>query len=555
MPEKEPEYPFENWSLLNLRNKIDLEIFDKTIFPMQGFSLPAQAMRDYLLKPPKGKKLSLCRYALIENDYFDQDFIDSYCTFYAKGYRDIIRSCKRIHFFSCKIEASDVMRFGELKKFQNSYLGFCVIRPLVTKLGRTVLRPRRESPSIEFHTCNGRFLANIAGEDLCVDSAPFMEQDGRVQTCSSVAIWISTSIMAHCFGYPKYSTSEILANATRTILGTRVGPTDGLTYEQMMIVLRDMAYEPIILDERDSKQAIHDIYSYVESAVPPILLLALPDGTHHAVVALGHAHRRPFPSEASLVSVLYMGEPLFKYYRSSEWVPHFYIHDDQRGVYRKLEFIAPDSTELERRILSSTSEPSFATGINVDLAKWHCPVSIKIDSTVDTVPQEAIANIWGVIVPLPKGISLSHTEAEWKATQIIKSCMDHLQMDLPKDLVLRQYLIPSNIYKSSMDQDSNLNGFIKSLYRGKSMPKWLWLIEMSTANLMNKEKLKDIRIRGELILDASSNPLQNDFIAFHWVNINKGYVVTMTQDDADIDEALRGRWLTGPDKPYHPMIR
>lgn len=556
---REVETPYEKWTLLNLRRKDDLEYLRRILLPGEELSVPAQSVFDYVLRPGRGKKLPLCQSVFVEDDYFDQDFVDSISRFYSKGFRSINRLCKRLHFFSSKLNVSDIEKFlvetTAHDKLQGSYHGFCVVRPLETKrLGRSILKPRRERPEIEFHTCTARSCAHVAGTELSVESAPYMEQDGRVQTCSSVAIWISTTVMAQCFGYPQYSTSEIMAKATSTLVGARAGPTEGLTYEQIMQALYEMGYEPLILDEADPPEAKHRVYSYVESRIPPLLLLELPDGNHHAVTAIGHAHSRPLQA-GSQVTISKLGRPILQYFRSSEWVPYFYVHDDQMGIYRQMRFLEADPSRLEQRIRDSYRGTSLAPSIKVNLRQWHCPVCINIDSTLTEVPKETIANLWGVIIPLPRGIALSHSEAEEKAAQVIRRCADHWRVRLAKDLVLRTYLVSSNDYKSRLRQHSEMNRYVRMMYLGKPLPKWLWLTEMSTVDLMNRVHLDRLRIRGELILDATGNPWPTDFIAFHWIDTrDNGILLTMKQDEPDIREALRSA-SHGPDKPYSPLLR
>ena len=553
---RKAEEAYKDWVILYPTQKGDLEILEEFLLPKQELSLGAASVLNYLLKPPKGKKLPLCRSVLVEDVYFDQDFSDSVSTFYSRGFRDINKICKRLHFFSRRITPSDVVEFGALEQFKVSYLGFCVIRPLeMKKLGRTVIKPRRENPEVEFPTCCGRFITNVAGTELFVDSVPFMEQDGRVQTCSSVAIWVSTSVMAHCFDFPKYTTPEIMDQATKTLVGARAGPTQGLTYEQMMLACRNMGYAPIIFDETDKLEAIYQIYSYVESGIPPILLLQLPDGNHHAITAVGHAHSLLPQTRLQQTCILKLREEILCYFRSSEWVPYFYIHDDQRGIFRELRFLDLNPNQLRQRIVSTYANTLFPARINIDLEDWHCPVSINLDPTSKYVPKETIANLWGTIVPLPKGIALSHSEMEMKCALLISFCFSHLKLKVPENLVLRSYLTRSNDYKERIGKNSDMSAFVRMLYRGKSMPKWLWMIEMSTTDLINVASINDLRIRGELILDATGNPWPTDFVAFHWVDDNnKGVVATMTQDDIDIDAALTA-WSEGPDKPYRPMVR
>lgn len=550
-----PDKPYDKWKILNVRQRVDREVLKNILSPAGEVSISSQSIFDYLMNPPKSRKLSLCRSVLVEDSYFDQDFIDSVSSFYSKSFRKIDRLCTRLHFFSSKIVSSDVIGFEILESLQDYYLGFSVIRPLETKeVGRSAIKPRREEPGTEFYTCSIHIPVNIAGKVLHIEAAPYMEQDSRVQTCSSVAIWISTTVMAYCLDYPKYTTSQIMDYATRNIVGARAGPTQGLTYEQIMQALKIMDYKPVIFDETDPFEALHQIYCYVESEIPPILLLELHDGNYHAITALGHSHKRPLAS-AIHISILRLGRTILKYYRSSEWVPCFYVHDDQRGIYRELRFLEANATSIRQRITTSQRNAGIPTKIIADLKKWHCPVSIKTDSTLPNIPKETIANLWGVIVPLPKSVTLTHVEAETKAVDIIRRCATRSRLKLPNNLVLRAYLTPSNRYKSKLGKRTDMSDFIRGFYQGKPMPKYLWVFEMSTATLMNVAKLDNIRIKGELILDATSNPWPTDFVAFHWIaGNNMGNLITMSQDDANIKKALSRKWQ-GPDKLYRPMVR
>lgn len=550
---RKPENLYQNWRILKIaRRKADRQLLQRLLLSERALSLAAHSILNYLLTPPAGRKLPRCHTVLVEQEYFDEDFVDSTASFYVRGFRDTGKMCKRLHFFSQDLSPADLRI---LDKFQDSYMGFCVIRPLATRpIGRTVLKPYRDNREFDFPTCLGPFEANVAGAKLTVDGCCFMEQDGRVQTCSSVAVWISTTTLSQRFGFARYTTAEIMDKATKTMVGQRAGPTEGLTYEQIMLALREMGYDPIIFPETDRLEASYRIYSYIESGIPVILLLEFPDRSHHAVVAIGHGHTRPLQPKWK-ISMSWLGRKILNYYRSSEWVPYFHIHDDQRGVSRSLRLIDLEAGGLRERIEEAYRTAFVKMPITVDLEQWHCPVSIQLDSPVSGIPPEEIANLWGLIVPLPRGVTLSHSEAESKCVWMMRFCADRLGLKIPKDLVLRTYLARSNDYKLRLGGSIDMDAWTRALYRGKSMPKWLWITEITTVKLMNSPKVDDMRITGELILDATSNPWPTDFVAFHCIDQEgKGHVATMLRSDADVADAL-ARWWIGPETPYRPLIR
>jgi hypothetical protein len=305
----------------------------------------------------------------------------------------------------------------------------------------------------------------------------------------------------------------------------------------------------------------------VESAIPPILLLQLADGSGHAVTAVGHAHRRPTqPFERA--KALWLGKPLLRYYRSSDWVPHFYVHDDQHGIFRKLTFLEPAPEQIETDIRNTYKNTLIQVPEDeenhewrgAELEEWHCPVALEMNDLVgdlgNNIPERIFANLWGIIAPIPKGITLSHAEAETKSAWIIRRVFDQLEMIIPDDLVIRLYLTRSNDYKQRIGADKSFNKGTSLIYRLKPMPKWIWVAELSQTNLMNVKSVKDIRIRGELILDATGNPWPTDFLAFHWVeDSGDGLIMTMTRDDRDIHEASSSGWEVKGEGFYRPLIR
>ena len=79
---------------------------------------------------------------------------------------------------------------------------------------------------------------------------------------------------------------------------------------------------------------------------------------------------------------------------------------------------------------------------------------------------------------------------------------------------------------------------------------------MSTVSMMNVASSDDLRIRGELVLDATGNPWPPDFQIFHWItDDNDGLVATMVRGDQDITDAVRIGWRIRGEQPYRPLVR
>ena len=86
---------------------------------------------------------------VLEDPYIDQDYSADFTQFYARTFRAYERYCKRVHFFSDDITSLlqrplSTDQLSSLGDFaEQTYRGFCVIRPLSTApIGRTVLQAR-----------------------------------------------------------------------------------------------------------------------------------------------------------------------------------------------------------------------------------------------------------------------------------------------------------------------------------------------------------------------------------------------------------------------------
>lgn len=378
-----------------------------------------------------------------------------------------------------------------------------------------------------------------------------MEQDTMVAACASVALWMCTNTLAHRFGLTEYSTTEITEIANQYLCQSRVMPSEGLLCEQMIHTLRTMGYDPLFIEARSQQETKHLIYNYIESEIPPILLCRLATGGNHAIVGIGHGYQL-LTEKPMLNKIEWESEMPLLFARSSEWVPHFLVNDDQRGLYRKLTFVKPDAGSLEGRIRKA--HPKVDTG-NLCLSEWRCPVAINMNMpTAGYLGSEQIANIAGIIIPLPEGVPLTSEQAERKAALLIRYLHWLIRKPPQDNLVLRTYLIPSNDYKRRIE-GSKMNVFVKRLYRGKPMPRWIWVTEISSVDSYNATKPSKWLIKGEVIIDATSNPLAPDFVALHYVMPDMGIVTTMKPEHDDPEQALEELWISNQDTTYTGWIR
>ena len=268
------------------------------------------------------------------------------------------------------------------------------------------------------------------------------------------------------------------------------------------------------------------------------------------MVAVGHGYQLPIETPR-LTEVAWPNEPPLRFARSSEWVPYFLVNDDQRGPFRQLKFIESETRLLQERI--ERTYPGLDTS-KLHLEEWNCPVALDMNMPLRGVSGEEIANIWGIMVPLPQCVPLTGEQAERKAARLLRLWHDQVEIPLPTDLVLRTYVIPSNDYKQRIEQ-GNMHIFVRRLLRGKPMPRWIWVTEISSIGSYNASDPSRWLIKGQIIIDATGSAWTPDFVVFHYIAGDRGIVATMKPEHEDAEEALHQVWYGKDDAPYPGWIR
>ncbi|MHB8202506.1 MAG: hypothetical protein ACYDHG_02240 [Desulfomonilaceae bacterium] len=74
---------------------------------------------------------------VVEEPFIDRDFLDDFSGYYDRCYEDYQRKCKRVHFFDIRFSEQEFDSWlfkpaspPVVKRFQNSYLGFIVVKRL-----------------------------------------------------------------------------------------------------------------------------------------------------------------------------------------------------------------------------------------------------------------------------------------------------------------------------------------------------------------------------------------------------------------------------------------
>jgi len=527
---------FPNLKILDITADDDIAALIRELAGGARDKLPVGQILNLVLR--SGGSSLPCRSVVVEKDYVDRNFAISYARFYSRTFRDFERSTKRFHFFSGDVGFSD---FVNEENLQANYLGFCVLSPSEHRtLGRTVLAPPRSPTSQEFVLCQDRFSVNLGGAQLYARGAPFIQQDGRVAACATAALWSATIVASRTFAeISSASTTEITDLAQKYSLGAS-GQTHspGLNLEQMIWALNELGCAPLKYSPSDHLTARELIYTYVESQIPPVLVLRLPnvqeDG-FHAITVVGHTYEKSFSPPKDMPMTYGKGG----HYCANEWCPQFVVHDDQMGPYHLLSVMASapvvPSGEPRPGIILDT--PGLTSGQQDEVREFY---------------QDA--ELWDIIVPLPSRVFLGADEAAGKGRELLLlAYTEHRSIPWPQKPVFRTYLTPSNSFKRRLvpGRVPGLSEHLSELYRGSLMSRYVWVTELCDLKGRVGVDPADLRVIAEVLIDPTSSALSNDFVAMRI----PGLFMYMEPHEHDPAPAIRRGIPIKNDNAIRPLVR
>ncbi len=527
---------FPNLKILDITADDDIATLIRELAGGDRDKLPFGQILNLVL--PSGGSSVSCRSVVVEEDYMDRNFSKSYARFYSRTFRDFERRTKRFHFFSADVGFSD---FVNEENLQANYLGFCVLSPSEPRtLGRTVLAPPRSSTSQEFVLCQDKFSVNLVGAQLYARGAPFIQQDGRVAACATAALWSATIVASRTFDeISSASTTEITDLARKYTLGASgLTYSPGLNIEQMIWALNELGCAPLKYSLSDHLTARELIYSYVESQMPPVLVLRLPnveeDG-FHALTVVGHTYDKSFSPSEDMPMTYGKGG----HYCANEWCPQFVLHDDQMGPYHRLSII-PAAPVVPPR------EPH--PGVILDTTGLTSGQKEEIEEFYKD------AELWDIIVPLPSRVFLGADEAAGKGRKLLwRAYTEHRSISWPQKPVFRTYLTSSNSFKRRLvpGRVPGLSDHLSELYRGSLMSRYVWVTELCDLRGRVGVDPADLRVIGEVLIDPTSSALSMDFVAMRI----PGLFMYMELDEHDPAPAILRAIPVKNDNPIRPVVR
>lgn len=444
---------------------------------------------------------------VVERDYIDRDYLDDYARYYSRCFENYERKCTRLHFFAGAsaaggggfsqkeledrivhpdVEADDGRIWQD--ELQEQYLGFVVVRPLVSALvGRTYLVANDIG---DFRYCALKdFDVSFFGRRLTVKCMPFLQQDKATAACATCALWSCAQVTSKLFAHKPYCPGCITTMSLQHGMSTlRKFPNHGLEAEDMLYAIRNADLDPIYFDVENlpllTKEDVvtcflGHIYAYLAANIPLVLAGDLYEHVSQSeVLDLDSGWKG---RHAVAINGYHMGQSVgcADRHLSSSRIDQVLVHDDQIGPYTAMEV----GKDLVRLQYADNESPA---GLMCE--RWKCKWKGSDGKAWDFVPKY-------LIIPSYHKIRVGYAEVYQKMKDIDKQIERIILLDAqsgrsnnleggtwaPEWEIKVQTL---DAFKKEIRNDRKLHDAIKLQLVTESYPKFLWI--MTAKN--NREK-------------------------------------------------------------------
>lgn len=387
---------------------------------------------------------------IIETDYVDKVYRDSFYSYYSTKLKSYNRNCLKLSFFEPFFNDINGFLAKSKEEIQSQYCGFLVLRPLVQCIGRNCIKKEAKKKGFSsIGICKTSIDTSCFGIKLKAEGFPHSSQDGEYMTCAETTIW---SLMEY-FGnkYPLHQPvmpTEVLRTIKSSAFERSV-PSAGLNLNQISLALKEQGFGCKIYDV--SNPRFKELFTcYIESGLPLAVSIS-GQNVGHAVVALGRL-------KGNLIQLKDNSTAINKHYCFwNKCVDNFVFNDDNLPCYSIADFNDPASY----------------------FGKTH---------------------IAQFIVPLHKKIYLPAEQAIEKSNFLLEK-----EFNVSEGSIVRTFLTSNRTYREYLFSNDSLSSIEKQVLLTLEMPKFIWITEISTLGEFKVNKVNSI-----IILDATGYALCSD---------------------------------------------
>lgn len=395
---------------------------------------------------------------LIETEYVDKVYRDSYYTLYSTKLRSYHRNCVRISFFTPDFNESTALTIENIDSIKRAYLGFLVIRPLAECcIGRNVISPLAKNNTFpDMVICKAQISSTCMGLKMCATGFPHSSQDGEMMSCAETTVWAILEYFGNKYSdYRPIMPSDILA-ALKPFAYERQLPSGGLSFEQISIALKSQGFGCKVYEH--SNPMFQELFTcYIESGIPLAVCIQTKD-FGHAVVCVGrNKMQRQVIERKGMCTVL--GNSHYVWNKS---IDNFIFNDDNCSCYQPTTFQNP--TAYYHR------------------SEW--------DS----------GKITHFIVPLHPKVYLD--------AELAINASNYLaihKLKIPSQSVIRTFLASNRSYREYIMRNEDMTEIEKQVYLHIDMPKFVWVTEIA-----DKDSFLTNKVNSLILLDATGSNIDNE---------------------------------------------
>jgi hypothetical protein len=415
-----------------------------------------------------------------EEPYLSQSFLDDHADYYARGFRDYSRRCRRLHFFRLSFTRDELIAAladpAVGSEIWEAYLGYIVVKPLPARqIGATLLLPYPSTLANRRHYPVGRhYEVNMLGKQLTLSTLIFQEQDNNVSACATTALWMAFHKTAVLFQTPLPSPYNITA-ATRNLFNHhgRNFPSAGLDQSQIGEAIQSVGLVAELRNYRQAgewglasgsaeNQRMADqlrgargfLYAYLRLGLPVLLFMLLDENPQqgHLVTITGYRLSGAPAAPSEKLSLL------------ADTMDRLYAHDDQMGPYSRYSF-----TDDGRLLTPWSADANWATA-----ARWRT---------------YRRASLYSLFVPLVAGIRITYEQVCLQVGSFELLLADAVQAEV--DIVWDVYLAFGNTYKEELRQERPVTGAPLQAILTAALPKYVWVARATLGQALLVELVFD----------------------------------------------------------------
>lgn len=462
---------------------------------------------------------------VVEDKYVERVYRDSYYMYFSSKHAQYDRFCKRLFLFQGNILEGIALggyAFPDMNTelLQERFIGTVVIRPLQEgKIGRSLINPYFITDTENTYLRYAEYSASIFGKQLRINAFPYSMQDGETTTCAEITIlnlldYYSQKYSEYKYILPSEITDIVVKNGYERTL-----PSKGLGYAVITKVFSEAGFYPRLYGNdmfQEMSKFKRIMHYYIESGIPVALgVKNVINYTAHSIVAIGHGKIRKD----------IIGQKKHAVY-DDEFKEHIWVID---------------SADLcEEYIIMDDGQIPYSK------YQWKSQVQEGLSSLKYTLGNYEPVTL---MVPLYKRMFLEAEDAYDICTTVLCSKIIGIRRFCPelgsKDnpAIIRLFMASSRNFKHKrISGFRKTNEEVRAHYIETLFPRFVWVCE-----IYSKESYCEEKVIGEIVVDATASPYDNDKILIaHYpyyimacktesVDMKREDFKEMTQEEMDID--------------------